>query len=304
MTYSIVARDETTGQLGVGCESHFFAPGAGVTWAEPGIGAIATQAFVDGRYGGEGMAGLAAGRPAGEVLDELRAADPHPEVRQVAIIGPVGDAASTTGTACIEFSGTIIDGPVSVQGNMLDNKRVLPAMLEAYRSAAGDLAERLMVAMEAAEAAGGDVRGSQGAALVVVDGQRGDAPWDHRPVDLRVDDHADPIGELRRLLSYRRAFDAVSGTMFAPGLMVGPYHEPFPGDRDRALTDLANAASVMTGNPEANFWSGVLLARSGALQAARDRLVGPLESNPRLHGFLDRLADAGFLAHDDVEQLR
>lgn len=304
MTYSIVARDERTGQLAAACESHFFAPGVGVTWATPGVGAIATQAFVDGRYGGAGTAGLGAGRPAAEVLDELLAADPHPEVRQVALVGPSGDAASWTGQACIGFCGNIVDGPASVQGNMLGDERVLPTMLDAYRSATGDLAERVMVAMEAAEAAGGDVRGSQGAALVVVNGQRVDDPWNHRPVDLRVDDHADPIAELRRLLGYRRAFDAVSGTMFAPGLMIGPYREPEPGDRDRALAELAAAASVTTGNPEADFWSGVLLARSGDLERAREHLTGPLRSNPRLYGFLGRLAEAGFLTHDDLEKLR
>lgn len=304
MTYSIVARDPGSRQLGVACESHFFAPGAGVTWATPGVGAIATQAFVDGRYGGAGTAALAAGRPAAQVLDELLAADPHPDVRQVALVGVSGDAASWTGAACIGFCGGLVDGPVAVQGNMLATEWVLPDMLDAYRAASGDLAERVMAAMEAAEAAGGDVRGSQGAALVVVDGQRVDDPWNHRPVDLRVDDHPDPIGELRRLLRYRRAFDAVSATMFAPGLMVGPYREPEPGDRDRAVASLTAAASVMTGNPEADFWAGILLARSGDLRAARERLAGPLRANPALNGFLGRLADARFLSHDDVEELR
>ncbi|WP_226359747.1 DUF1028 domain-containing protein [Pseudonocardia sp. ICBG1142] len=303
MTYSIVARDPATGQLGVGCESHFFAPGAGVTRADPGVGAIATQAFVDGRYAGAGMAALAEGRPAAEVLDELVAADPHPQVRQVALVGRSGDAASRTGGSCIGFCGGIVEGPVAVQGNMLASDRVLPEMLAAYRSAPGDLAERLMVAMEAAEAAGGDVRGSQGASLVVVDGEPVSDPWNHRPVDLRVDDHPDPVGELRRLLGQRRAFDAVSSTMFAPGLMVGPYHEPSPGDRDRALARLAAAARVMVGNPEADFWAAVLLARSGDRAAARERLAGPLRQNPRLRGFLGRMAEAGFLDHGEIEEL-
>ncbi|MFR9807376.1 DUF1028 domain-containing protein [Pseudonocardia sp. RS010] len=304
MTYSIVARDEDSGQLGVACESHFFAPGAGVTWAQPGVGAIATQAFIDGRYGGTGMDMLAAGATAAEVLDRLRAEDPHPEVRQVGLVGATGDAATWTGRSCIAAAGSLVAGPVAVQGNMLDNDTVLPAMLDSYQRRDGDLAERLMSAMEAAEAAGGDVRGSQGAALLVVSGDRVADPWNHRPVDLRVEDHPDPIGELRRLLGYRRAFDAVSGTMFAPGLMVGPYTEPRPGDRDRALADLADAARVMTGNPEAEFWRGILLARSGDLAGARDQLAAPLKVNPRLGGFLGRLADAGFLDQHDVEKLR
>lgn len=304
MTYSIVARDEATGQLGVACESHFFAPGAGVTWAGPGVGAIATQAFIDGRYGGDGMDMLAAGSSAAEVLERLRVDDPHPEVRQVGLVGRSGDAATWTGGACIAHAGGLVDGPVAVQGNMLTDDTVLPAMIEAYRRSDGDLAERLMAAMEAAEAAGGDIRGSQGAALLVVDGVRVADPWNHKPVDLRVDDHADPIAELRRLLGYRRAFDAVSGTMFAPGLMVGAYAEPHPGDRDRALAALEDAAQAMEGNPEARFWRGVLLARSGDPTAARDQLAEAVQSNPRLREFLDRLADAGFLDRHDLEKLR
>lgn len=304
MTYSIVARDELTGRLGVACESHFFAPGASVTWARPGIGAIATQAFIDGRYGGTGMSMLAAGSTAAEVLERLRAEDPHPEVRQVGLVGATGDAATWTGDSCIAAAGGIVDGPVAVLGNMLDNATVLPAMIAAYRQGGGDLAERMMSAMEAGEAAGGDIRGSQGAALLVVDGDRVDDPWNHVPVDLRVDDHPDPIGELRRLLCYRRAFDAVAGTMFAPGLMVGPYVEPHPGDLDRALVDLAAAAEVMSGNPEAEFWRGILLARAGDLVAGRKQLAAPLAANPRLRIFLDRLADAGFLDHGDVAKLR
>ncbi|MGD9986222.1 DUF1028 domain-containing protein [Pseudonocardia sp.] len=304
MTYSIVARDEATGHLGVACESHFFAPGAGVTWAEPGVGAIATQAFIDGRYGGTGMALLADGATASDVLDRLRADDPHPEVRQVGLVGAVGDAAAWTGGACIAAAGSLVDGPVAVQGNMLAHDGVLTEMLAAYHRSSGDLAERLMSAMEAAEAAGGDIRGSQGAAMIVVGGERTSEPWNHRPVDLRVEDHPDPISELRRLLRYRRAFDAVSGTMFAPGLMIGPYGEPRAGDRDRALAGLADAARVMVGNPEAEFWRAVLLARSGDLDAARDQLAGPLSANPRLGEFLGRLADAGFLDHSQVEKLR
>jgi len=304
MTYSIVARDDASGQLGVACESHFFAPGAAVTWALPGIGAIATQAFIDGRYGGTGMSMLAGGATAAEILGKLTAEDPHPEVRQVGLVGVSGDAASWTGSSCIAAAGGLVDGPVAVQGNMLEDTSVLPAMIEAYHRSDGDLAERLMCAMEAAEAAGGDIRGSQGAALLVVGGDAALDPWNHKPVDLRVDDHPEPIGELRRLLGYRRAFDAVSGTMFAPGLMVGPYREPRAGDRDRALAALAAAAQVMIGNPEADFWRGILLARSGDLAGARDQLAAALAANPRLATFLDRLAAAGFLNHDDVVKLR
>lgn len=304
MTYSIVARDEATGQLGAACESHFFAPGGPVLWARPGIGAIATQAFIDGRYGGTGMSMLAAGASAPEILAKLRAEDPHPQVRQVGMVGTTGEAASWTGESCIAACGGIVDGSAAVIGNMLDNDDVLPAMLAAYRNAGGDLAQRIMTAMEAGEAAGGDIRGSQGAAIIIVNGEQVPDPWNHVPVDLRVEDHHDPIGELGRLLRYRRAFDAVAGTMFAPGLMVGAYREPNPGDTDRALAELAAAAEVMVGNPEAHFWRGILLARSGDLTAGRDQLAVALAAKPRLTVFLDRLADAGFLDPNDVVKLK
>lgn len=303
MTYSIVARDERTGRLGVACQSHFFAPGASVTWAEPGVGVVATQAFVDGRYGRRGLESLGEGAGARETLDALRAADPHPEVRQVALVGTEGDAVAWTGERCIRSAGALVDGSVSVQGNMLADDGVLPAMLEAYRGAEGDLADRILAAMAAAEAAGGDVRGSQGASLAIVEGTAGDDPWNRRPIDLRVEDHRDPVGELRRLVRYRRAFDVVSGTMFAPGLMVGPYAEPEPGATDRALDALAEAAEVMAGNPEADVWAGVLQARAGRIDDARETLGRALDLNPRVGEFVARLVPAGILTPAELAQL-
>jgi uncharacterized Ntn-hydrolase superfamily protein len=303
MTYSIVARDPDTGQLGVACESYFFAPGASVTWAEPGVGAVATQAFVDGRYGRDGLALLGAGLTPSEALERLVGDDRHPEVRQVALVGVTGDAAMWTGGSCIASAGGIVDGAVSVQGNMLSNDRVLNEMLEAFHTASGDLADRILAAMTAAEAAGGDIRGSQGASLIVVDGEPTDQPWLHKPIDLRVEDHPDPIGELRRLLRQRRAFDAVSGAMFAPGLMVGPFREPHPGDLDRALDALAEAAEVLAGNPQAQFWSAVLRMRSGDIAAARSDIAAACALNPRMRAFLGRLPAAGFISDADVIEL-
>ena len=232
-------RDEISRAIGVGCESHFFAPGASVTWTEPGVGVVATQAFVDPRYGQLGLAGLREGRHGADILGQLRANDPNPEVRQVLLVGAAGDAAAWTGQNCIGFAASLSEGSVAVAGNMLANADVIPAMLAAYRaSPAGSgpngLAARILSAMRAAEDAGGDVRGSQGAVLVVVDGEPTAEPWAHKPIDLRIDDASDPIGELGRLLKLRQAFDPVYATMFAPGLMVGPFHEPAPGDLARA----------------------------------------------------------------------
>ena len=309
MTYSIVARDEASGAMGVACQSHFFAPGAVVTWAEPGVGVVATQAFVDGRYGQQSLAGLRAGRPAEQIVADLISYDPHPEVRQFALVGRNGSAAVHTGEACIESTGALSLGGVAVQGNMLANDQVLPAMMDAYLKepyldGPDGLARRLLRAMRAGEDAGGDVRGSQGAVLVVVDGEPTDAPWNHKPIDLRVDDHVDPITELERLLELRLAFDPVYQTMFAPGLMVGGYHEPNPGDLERTRRELEQSIVVVEPNQEARFWLGVLLARSGSIPEARQELRATYAVNPGLTAMTRRLVTAGILTEHEYEELQ
>ncbi|HEY9315157.1 DUF1028 domain-containing protein [Williamsia sp.] len=294
MTYSIVARDPVTGSFGTACQSHFFAPGASVTWARAGYGAVATQAFVRGGYGGAGTARLG-DETAPLVLREMLAADRHPEVRQVLMVGADGIAAAHTGSSCIESCGDIVDGDVAVAGNMLANNDVLPAMIEGYRSSRLPFADRLLAAMVAAEEAGGDARGSQGASLLVVDGTVDDDPWDHKPIDLRVEDHPDPICELTRLLTLRRSFDAVSAAMFAPGLMVGDFREPAAGDLDRALDALLSAADVLAPNPEPLFWRAMLLLRSGRTDDARAGFAALFDENPHLRQFSERVAAAGFV---------
>ena len=309
MTYTIVARDDRSGAIGIGCESHFFAPGASVTWTEPGVGAIATQAFVDPRYGHLGLGQLAGGSAAGEVIARLMLDDPNPEVRQVALVGSRGDAAAWTGGNCIGFAGSLVEGPVAVAGNMLANAEVVAAMLVGYRSVpdeggARGLARRIHGAMRAAEEAGGDVRGSQGAVLVVVDGERTDEPWKHRPIDLRVDDAKDPIGELERLLDLRQAFDPVYATMFAPGLMIGEFHEPTPGDLTRTSSALSEAARVIGDNQEANFWHAMLLARAGRHHEARALLDAAVAVVPALADLAHRLVAAKILSGAQFDALR
>lgn len=302
MTYSIVARDDVTGQLAVACQSHFFAPGASVTHGRPAVGVVATQAFVNGMYGADGLDGLV-GEPAPAVLERLLRADPDKAVRQVALLGVHGDAASWTGDSCVGVAGSLADGPVAVQGNMLRSPRVLPAMMDGFATAEGDLADRVLAAMAAAEDAGGDARGSQGASLLVIESSHDGRPWDAIPIDLRVDDHPDPIRELRRLLVMRRAFDSVSGAMFAPGLMVGPYDEPSPGDLDRMLLTLDDAARVLAPSAEPMFWAGVLSVRAGRMTSARDYLERAITANSDLREFLAQVADAGFFEPRLIEEL-
>jgi uncharacterized Ntn-hydrolase superfamily protein len=208
VTYSIVGRDPDTGELGVAVQSRAFNAGAACAWAEAGVGAVATQSFTERRYGPRGLALLSAGREPRDALDELVAADESCEVRQVAFVDAQGKTAAHTGEACIPHAGHLSAENVSVQGNMLRSAEVWPAMREAFDGAAGTLAERLLSALDAAEAAGGDYRGRQAAGLVVVAGERDEQPSVDRVFDLRVDDHEDPLGELRRLhrlaAAYRR----------------------------------------------------------------------------------------------------
>src|SRR5438128_9601738 len=206
-TYSIVARDPATGELGVAVQSHWFSVGSIVSWAEAGVGAVATQSFVDPSYGKTGLDLMRAGRSAPDVLRDLLAADEAREVRQVAMIDAHGRVAAHTGSRNIAEAGHFAGANFSVQANMMLNGQVWPAMAKAFERARGDLAERMMTALEAAQAAGGDIRGKQSAALIVASGKSTGRPWVDRLFDLRVDDHPEPLKELRRLLTLQRAYN-------------------------------------------------------------------------------------------------
>lgn len=205
MTYSIVARDAMTGELGVAVQSHYFQVGTVVPWAEAGVGAVATQALADIRYGAVGLTLLRAGYGVERALAALRDADPTPEARQVGMVAHQGEVAAFTGPKCIPEFGHVLGEQFSTQANLAARKTVPDAMAAAFRSATGPLAERLVMALEAGEAEGGDIRGRQSAALLVVSGTDGKEPWAGRLVDLRVDDHPDPLTELARLLRLKRA---------------------------------------------------------------------------------------------------
>jgi uncharacterized Ntn-hydrolase superfamily protein len=208
-TYSIVARDPRTGELGVAVQSHYFSVGPIVPWAEAGVGAIATQSLVLVDYGPQGLELMRKGLTARQALDSLLAADAHREGRQVAVVDAKGNVAAFTGPSCIPDAGDAQGEQFSVQANMMANARVWPAMKQAFEQSDGDLAERMMRALEAAEKAGGDIRGRQSAAMVVVKGQPSGKPWNDFVVNLRVEDHDEPLVELRRLLRLRRAYNHV-----------------------------------------------------------------------------------------------
>src|SRR5678816_106520 len=194
-TYAIVARDPATGEIGVAVQSHWFSVGSVVPWAEAGVGAVATQSLVDPAYGPLGLDQMRMGRSGPDALKGLLAGDEGREVRQVAMIDSQGRIAAHTGAKCIAEAGMIVDEEhqFSVEANLMANDRVWPAMAQAYRSARGDLADRMLAALDAAQAAGGDIRGRQSAAILIVNPTGTGKQWIDRKFDLRVEDHTEPL---------------------------------------------------------------------------------------------------------------
>ena len=285
MTYSIVARDTQTGELGVAVQSHWFSVGTVVTWAEAGVGAVATQSFAEPAYGPQGLALMRLGVDAQTALSALLAVDDERARRQVAFIDAGGRVAVHTGAACIADAGHLTGSAVSVQANMMRDPGVWPAMLEAYQSAHGSLAARLMAALEAGEAAGGDIRGRQSAALLVVSASSSSQPWRDRLVDLRVDDGPEPVGELRRLLNVHESYRH----------MEAAEEREVSGDLDGALTEYEAARELMQGNDEAAFWSALLLADAGRVDEARALFEPIAAREPGWAELLRRLPAAGLL---------
>jgi uncharacterized Ntn-hydrolase superfamily protein len=255
-TFSIVARDPATGDLGVAVQSHWFAVGALVIWAEPGVGAVATQSFAEPEYGRKGLEGMRAGGAAADVLAALVAADKGQAVRQVGIVDTSGRAAAHTGASCIAFAGHFIGDGYAVQANIMANDRVVPAMARAYETTSGDLADRLLAALDAAQAAGGDLRGCQSAAIRVVRGTASAQPSHDVKVDLRVDDAAAPLVELRRLLALSRVYDHMNAGDVAVE----------KGDVTAARDHYGAAAKAAPDRTEIRYWQAVGLASAGQVE--------------------------------------
>jgi len=285
VTYSIVARDASTGELGVAVQSHWFSVGSVVTWAEAGAGAVATQSFAEPAYGPKGLALMRLGVDAQAALTALVSADELRARRQVAFVDANGAVAVHTGDQCIAAAGHAIAEGVSTQANMMRNDRVWPAMLEAYHTSSGDLAERLLTSLDAAETAGGDVRGRQSAAMLVVAGASSGQPWRDRRFDLRVDDSADPLGELRRLVTINRGYHRMD---------IAEERE-VAGDVAGALAEYEAARVFLSGNDEATFWSAVLMADAGRVDEARALFDEITAREPGWAELVRRLPDTGLL---------
>lgn len=287
-TYSIVARDPATGDLGVAVQSHWFSVGSVVTWAEAGVGAVATQSFVETSYGPLGLEAMRSGKPAGLALQELVAKDPHPEVRQVAFVDAAGRVAAHTGEGCIPGAGHRTGEGYSVQANLMLTHDVPQTMAAAFEAASGPLAERLVAALRAAQKAGGDIRGKQSAALLVVRAKPTQRPWTDRLIDLRVEDHEHPVAELGRLLRLHRAYEKMNAGDEAVAA----------GAMDRALEEYSAAEAMFPDNDEFVFWHAVTLVTNDRVDEALPLFARAFRMNPNWMMLVPRLVEVDQLPAD------
>jgi uncharacterized Ntn-hydrolase superfamily protein len=287
-TYSIVARDPATGEMGVAVQSHWFSVGAMVPWAEAGVGAVATQSFVDPSYGPLGLGLMKAGRSAPEALAALLAGDAGRDVRQIGMIDAQGRVASHTGKLDIPAAGGQVGKDYAVQANLMEKATVWPAMAKAFEAARGDLADRMLATLDAAQAENGDIRGQQSAALLVVKAQSSGRPWADKVFDLRVEDNPRPLVELRRLVGVARAYNHMGA-----------------GDDCVTVKDWAcaereygAARALQPDNGEMAFWYAVALVTGGRMDPARPLFAQAFAAEPRYRELVRRLPGVDQLPKD------
>ena len=257
-TYSIVAIDSETGEMGVAVQSHWFQVGPIVAWGKAGVGVVATQSFVDPAYGPKGLALMEQGVPADDALRILLEQDEGEAFRQIAFMDKDGQVSAHSGSKCIESAGDHQGATYSVQANMMLNDDVVPAMAKAFENSSGPLAERLMLALEAAQNAGGDIRGKQSAALLVVKAESNGNVWQDNLVDLRIDDHPEPLKELRRILTVHRAYEHMNA-----GDVAVEHNE-----MEEAMNQYGSAMEMFPNNEEMKYWTAITLANTGDLEKA------------------------------------
>ncbi len=284
-TFSIVARDPQTGQMGVAVQSHWFCTGSIVTWGEAGVGVVATQSMVEVSYGPLGLDGMRNGIPQQQLLSDLLAKDEGRDLRQVAMVDSKGNVATHTGNRCIQEAGHESGDQFSAQANMMLKNTVWHAMADAFKASKGDLSERLMQALDAAQQEGGDIRGKQSAAMLVVDGERLSHPWQGILVDLRVDDHPEPLQELRRLITVNNAYQSMNtgDARLAEGKI------------EEAFVAYNAAASLAPEIIELPFWQAVTLAESGKITKSLPIFKKVFASDRNWVELLRRLPAAGLL---------
>ncbi len=292
-TFSIVARDTVTGEMGVAVQSHWFSVGSLVTWGEAGVGVVATQSFVNPSFGPRGLHLLENGLTPKMAVETLLALDEGRDVRQLAILDVNGNVEAYTGKNCIEAAGHIIGDQFSVQANLMDKNTVWPAMAEAFKKSTGSLAERMLAAMDAAQNEGGDIRGKQSAAILVVKAKSTGNSWEDKVVDLRVEDNENPLKEMRRLLTIHTAYDYMNKGDLAVEV----------GDNKLAKEHYMKAQELNPDNLEMKYWYAVTLANNGELKEAKIIFKNIFKQNSKWKELTPRLVKPKMLMISE-EQLQ
>lgn len=288
-TYSIVAMDTLTGEMGVAVQSHWYSVGTIVSWGDAGVGVVATQSFVNPSFGPRGLALLKQGLTANQVLDLLIDTDEGKNVRQLAILDANGNVSAFTGKDCIDFAGHKIGNNYSVQANMMLNETVPKAMAESFEKSTGSLEDRLMLALEAAEAEGGDIRGRQSAALLVVKPKSTGQPWLDRKVDIRVDDHPEPLKELRRILKVHHAYEHMNkGDLAIEN-----------NNMELAMEEYSAAEELFPENEEMKYWHAVTLANIGQITESLPLFKDVFSRNKNWVTLTSRLKKSNLLNVDE-----
>lgn len=291
-TYSIIAKDAKTGEMAVGVQRHWFSVGPLVAWGQSGVGVVATQSFVNPSFGPEGLMLLQEGNSAEEVVETLINNDEGRDFRQLAVLASSGGNAAYTGKNCVEAASHITGENFSVQANMMLNEKVVPAMAAAFKENSNlPLAERVVKVLQAAQNAGGDIRGRQSAALIVVGKDKVEESWKDKKIDLRVDDHKNPVQELARLLKTARAYEYMNKGDLAMEA----------GDVNKALEAYGKAESMFPNNLEMKFWKAVALANSENFEEAKLIFNRIFEQDENWRTMLKRLPKAGLLEVSDEE---
>lgn len=292
-TYSIVARDPVTGEMGVAVQSHWFSVGSIVSWGEAGVGVVATQSFVNPSFGIRGLELLKSGKSPQEAVDELISSDEGRDVRQLAILDSKGRSASYTGKNCIQEAGNIAKENYSVQANMMLTGKVWSAMSKAFEESNGQLAERMITALEVAQSEGGDIRGKQSASLLIVKGESTGKIWEDRYIDLRVEDNSDPVEELKRLLQVFRAYEHMNNGDLAIE----------KNDMELAMKEYSAAEQMFPDNPEMKYWHAITLVNNGKLEEALPMLKEVFSKDTNWKTLTERLPKSGLLKEEDLRKI-
>lgn len=290
-TFSIVARDTVTGDMGVAVQSHWFSVGSIVSWGKAGVGVVATQSFVNPSFGPRGLSLLENGLTPKMAVKTLLELDEGRDVRQLAILDVHGNVEAYTGNNCIEAAGHLIGDNFSVQANLMEKNTVWPAMAEAFKNKKGSLAERMLSAMEAAQNEGGDIRGKQSVAILVVKGKSSGNSWEDNIVDLRIEDHENPLKEMRRILTIHKAYEYMNKGDLAVEV----------GNNDLAKEHYQHAQELNPDNLEMKYWYAITLANNGDIDEAKSILKDVFKLNSKWKELTPRLVKPKLLMISDKE---